>query len=90
MSKEISIEERIARGDWAKALLDHPYFVGLCNGIVADAMAGLLSAQPGSDQAKQLHMEMLAADRTKGALTKLVNDATMARNQIKTQHSRTP
>lgn len=82
MSKTRTLEERIQLGDWAKELLAHPNFVGLCNGIVADSMAGLLSAAPGSDQARIAHMEMLAADRIKGALTVLVNDAAVARKEI--------
>lgn len=83
MAKEKTIEERINLGDWAKGLLESPNFIGVCNGIVLESMQGLLSVSPGSDQAKQLHMEMLSADRFKGALKALENDAAMAREEIK-------
>jgi hypothetical protein len=92
LAKERSIEERINLGDWAKNLLENPNFIGVCNGIVLESMQGLLSATPGSDQAKQLHMELLSADRFKSALKVLENDAAMARDEIKRrkQYSGTP
>lgn len=79
--KERTYEERVALGNWAEDLIKHPNFVGVCNGIVAESLAGMLSAEPGSDKAKQLHMEMLSADRFKNALQSLVNDAHMAKKQ---------
>lgn len=83
-----TVEERIELGDWAKGLLESPNFNGVCNGIVLESMTGLLSAKPNSEQASQYHMELLAADRFKSALTVLVNDAAVARKEIESRRQK--
>ncbi len=85
MSDKRTFEQRVALGDWAKQLLDDPNFKAVCNGIVADSLAAMLQAAPGSDQAKMAHMEMLSADRFKNALTVLHNDAAVARKEAETR-----
>lgn len=85
MSDKRTFEQRVVLGDWAKHLLDDPNFKAVCNGIVADSLAAMLQAAPGSDQAKMAHMEMLSADRFKNALTVLQNDAFVARKEADTQ-----
>lgn len=79
MAKELSKEDTIALGEWAKALSEDPRFVAVCNGMVAESLIDLMGTKPGSEEATKAHLRLLSAETFKQALTKLQNDATMAK-----------
>ena len=81
-----TVEERIALGEWAKSVLEHPNFTAVMNGLVADGLVELMATKPGSPEAQNAHTRLLAADDFKNALSVLQGDAAVARKEIENRN----
>lgn len=70
--------EKIARGDNAKRLLEAPMFIGVVEELLAESFGAFCATDPLDDDVREsLHSDVRAIHRIKARLEYFVNDATM-------------
>ena len=78
-----TLEQRIAVGDEAERLLNGQLFNSVVSTLVAENIADLMAVEPGSPKSVVAHAKMRALNDIKEGLRRLVNDAAMARKELK-------
>lgn len=81
----MDVDQRIALGAEAKRLLSDPLFNGVLNSLIKDAMGGLMSSTPGSDQGLKAHSMLLGLNSIKDGLKSVENDGVVAAKSLKGQ-----